>query len=86
MKAIRAAELREKMKDILDMVAGGETVVIPRPKNKNVVVISEDEWNALIQARKNTEYLKTLDVSLAEYAAGQTIAKTMDELDALANG
>lgn len=86
MKAIKSAELRGNMKDILDMVAGGETIIIPRPKNKNVVVVSEREWNELVRAKKNAEYLKMLDTSLAEYAAGETIAKTMEELEALTDG
>lgn len=86
MKAIKTAELRENMKDILDMVAGGETVIIPRPKNKNVVVVSEDEWNELMRAKKNAEYLAKIDKAFDDINSGKVIVKTLDELDALANG
>lgn len=86
MKAIKSAELRENMKDILDMVAGGETVIIPRPKNKNVVVVSEEEWNELIRAKKNAEYLAKIDKAFDDSHLGNVIVKTVDELDAMADG
>lgn len=86
MKAIKAAELRENMKDILDMVAGGETVIVPRPKNKNVVVVSEDEWNELMRAKKNAEYLVKIDKAFDDINSGNVIVKTLDELDEMANG
>lgn len=86
MKAVKAADLRNRMKDIFDRVAGGETVIIPRPHSKNVVVVSEDEWNELMRAKKNADYLTMLDSALAEYESGKVISKGMDELDALANG
>jgi len=43
-------------------------------------MMSESEYNALMKAKRNAEYLAMLDESMAEAKAGGFITKTIDEL------
>lgn len=86
MKAIRANELRDNFKQYADMAANGETIIVSRPKNRNVIIISEDEYNSLVKARKNTEYLAMIDASMGEFEAGKGITETLAKLEKMANG
>lgn len=43
MLAVKTMDLRENFKSLCDKVFGGETLIISRPKNENVVMISEKE-------------------------------------------
>ena len=55
-------------------------MIISRPKNENIVMISESEYNEIIKAKRNAEYLAMLDKSMAEAEAGGFITKKVDEL------
>jgi antitoxin YefM len=61
----------------------GETVVISRPRNENIYMISEAEYNALQKAKKNAEYLAKIDESIENHKKGDTISFTMEELQAM---
>lgn len=50
--------------------------MISRPKNENVVMISERDYNELEKMRKNLEYLTKIDRAVAQRNAG-----TMQEHD-----
>ncbi len=47
MLVTRAADLRKNQKEYLDKAYNGNTVIISRPQNKNVVIISEAEYNKM---------------------------------------
>ena len=50
MIAVNYSQFREKMKSHLDKVTDDyETVVITRKENKNVVILSEETYNNLIE-------------------------------------
>jgi antitoxin YefM len=83
MKIVRAMEVRDNFKGICDMVVGGETVVVPRPHKKNVVLISEDEYNEMNKARRNAEYIAKIKQGFQDVKDGKGITKTMDELLAM---
>ncbi len=55
-------------------------MIISRPKNENIVMISESEYNEMMKAKRNADYLAMLDKSMAEAETGGLIAKTMEEL------
>ena len=76
MLAVKSMDVRDNFK-----VFGGETLFISRPKNENVVMISEKEYNEMLKAKKNAEYLAMLDKSIAEAEQGGFVVKTMDELE-----
>ncbi len=87
MLAVNYSTIRENLKAYCDQVTdNNETVIVTRKDEKNVVIISLEEWNSLQKALKNAEYLGKLDRSIADAKAGRVITKTMAELEAMENG
>jgi antitoxin YefM len=84
MIALRTIDLRNDFKKVSNLIKSGEKVLISRPHNENLVVLSEKEYNDLEKARRNIEYLTKIDKSLQQLAEGKVIFKTMDELEAMA--
>ena len=84
MLALKAIEVKNNFKCICAQVFNGEVVMLSRPKNQNVVMISEAEYNRLEKARRNLEYIKMLDESDKQLASGKIVEKTMEELEAMA--
>ena len=80
MLAVKSMDVRENFKSLCDKVFKGETVIISRPKNENIVMRSESEYNEIIKAKRNEEYLAMLDKSMAEAESGGFITKKVDEL------
>ena len=86
MLAVNYSTIREKLKYYCDRVTDSqETVIVTRKDEKNVVIISLEEWNALQRAARNVEYLNKIDLSLADVSEGRIITKTMEELEAMAD-
>ncbi len=83
MLALKAIDVKNNFKNICSQVFNGETVMLSRPKNQNVVMISEAEYNRLEKARRNLEYLKMLDESEKQLQEGRIVEKTMSELEAM---
>lgn len=85
--AVNYSTIREKLKYYCDRVTDNqETVIVTRKDEKNVVIISLDEWNELQKAARNMEYLSKIDLSLADIEQGRSITKTMAELEAMTDG
>lgn len=82
MLAVKSMDVRDNFKTLCDKIFCGETLIVSRPKNENIVMISEKEYNDLMKAKRNAEYLAMLDKSMAEAESGGFITKTMDELRA----
>jgi antitoxin YefM len=85
MIAVGAVEFKNNFKALCDRVNKGEVVIIPRPHNKNVVVLSEAEYNGLERSRRNAEYVRKLEQGRADIEAGKGIVMSMDALQALAD-
>ena len=85
MLAVKSMDVRDHFKEWCQKVIAGETLVVSRPKNENVYIISEPEYNELIRIRKNAEYIAMLDKSQQELENGEVVVKTMEELWALEN-
>ena len=81
MLAVKSMDVRDNFKSLCDKVFKGETLIISRPKNENVVMLSETEYNDIMKAKRNAEYLAMLDKSMAEAEAGGFITKTIAELE-----
>ncbi|MDE6971415.1 MAG: hypothetical protein K2P69_16930, partial [Eubacterium sp.] len=58
----------------------GEPVIVSPKENRNVVIISEAEYNELVKAKRNEEYLVKLDESFKQFEEGKTISFRMEEL------
>ncbi len=85
MLAVKSVNVRDNFKEWCDKISMGETVVISRPRNENIYMINEAEYNALQKAKRNAEYLAMLDKSDGELKAGKVVVKTMEELEAMEN-
>lgn len=83
MLAVKSVNVRDNFKEWCDKISMGETVVISRPRNENIYMISEAEYNALQKAKRNAEYLAMLEKSEEELNAGKVVAKTIEELEAM---
>lgn len=86
MLAVKSMNVRDNFKEWCDRIILGETVVVSRPKNENIYMISEKEYNELQKAKRNAEYLMMLDESIEQYKHGEVVVKTMAELEQMANG
>ena len=84
MITVKTIDVRNDFKRISDIISKGEKVVVSRPHNANLVVLSEKEYNELDKARRNMEYLSMIDKSMKELNEGKVVVKTMDELEAMA--
>lgn len=81
MLAVKSMNVRDNFKELCDKVINGETVIISRPKNQNIVMVSEKEYNEMLKAKKNEEYLRMLDQSISEAKAGGFVTKTIEDLE-----
>lgn len=80
MLAVKSMDVRENFKSLCDKVFRGETLIISRPKNENIVMMSEKEYNDIMKAKRNAEYLAMLDKSMTEAENGGFVVKSVDEL------
>jgi antitoxin YefM len=83
MIATKQMDIRANIKKYFDLAFSGEPVIVSRKENKNVVVISEREYNELQKAKRNAEYLTMLDKSAGQLKEGETISFSMEELKAM---
>ena len=68
MNAVNYSDLRRNLKSYMDRVYGDrETLIVTRKNNENVVLMSLDEYNSLVE----TEYV------LSSEANAQRIARSM---------
>jgi len=82
MLAVNYSTIRNRLKDYCDRVTENyETVIVTRKDEKNVVIISLEEYNALSKAAKNAAYLDMLDRSMAQIARGEGKAHELIEVD-----
>ena len=86
MIAIKTADLTQNFKEIANQVIAGEIVVVSRPKNENIVLITEKEYNDLNKSRKELaleRFKKNMKVSQENAKLNGTSEMTMDEIDTL---
>lgn len=83
MLAVKSMDVREHFKEWCNKVVSGETLIVSRPKNENVVMVSEKEYNEMAKAKRNAEYLEKLDESWKQLEQEKTITFSMEELEAM---
>ena len=81
MIATKQMDLRANIKKYFDLAFNGEAVIVSRKQNRNVVVISEAEYNELQKAKRNAEYLAMLDRGISQLAAGKGQEHELIEVD-----
>jgi antitoxin YefM len=84
MIAIKTADLTQDFKRVADRVIQGETVLISRPRNENLVIITEKEYNEFEELRKRSRNIKIAEAfrALQEEAVSNGADKmTLDEIN-----
>ncbi len=79
----KQVDVRTRIKKYFDLAFNGEHVIIPRKENKNVVIISESDYKLLEKAKNNIDFLLKLDRSDMQIQKGETVIKTIEELENL---
>jgi len=84
MLAVNYSTLRENLKKYCDTANQDfETIIVTRKKGGNIVLMSESEYNNIIEnlyVRSNPEYYNKILRSIEELKAGKTIkADLIDE-------
>lgn len=80
MLAVNYSTIRNNLKSYCDeAVDNNEIVIVTRKEEKNVVIISLENYNQLAKAARNAEYLSKLDRALAQAAAGKCRAHELIE-------
>ena len=74
MVAVKGTDLKNNFKSLCDQVYRGEIYIISRPKNENVVMISEKEFAEYEKYKRNREYLAKIDRAIEQRTNG-----TMEE-------
>ena len=82
MLAVNYSTIRNNLKDYCDKVTDDfETVIVTRKNEKNVVLLSLDEYNSLTKAARNAAYLDMIDRSMAQLAQGEGKVRELIEAD-----
>ena len=72
MLAVNYSTIRNKLKEYCDRVTDDrETVIVTRKDEKNVVIMSLEEYNSMMKAARNAEYLAMIDRSMEQLASGK---------------
>lgn len=83
MLAVDEKDIIENFADIQDKIFNGETIIAPGKKKENLIIISEKDYNEMMKAKRNAEYLAKIDESMENHEKGDTISFTMEELRAM---
>ena len=82
MLAVNYSTIRNNLKDYCDKVSDeSETVVVTRKDEKNVVIISLEEYNALKKAERNAAYMEKIDKAIERLANGGGTVHELIEVD-----
>ncbi len=57
---VKQMDIRANIKKYFDLAYSGEVIFVPRVNNKNVVIISEDEYNRIRQADRLKTYANSI--------------------------
>lgn len=86
MLAVNYSTIRSNLKDYCDKATDeNETVIVTRKDEKNVVLISLEQYNHIMKALRNAEYLEKIDKSMQQIKEGKIVTKTIEELEAMTN-
>ena len=72
MLAVNYSTMRDNLKIYCDKATDdAETVIVTRKNEKNVVLMSLEQYNALTKAVRNAEYLAKIDRAFEQLEANQ---------------
>ncbi|MBQ9901003.1 MAG: type II toxin-antitoxin system Phd/YefM family antitoxin [Clostridia bacterium] len=83
MPAVNYSTIRNNLKDYCDKVTDeSETVIVTRKHEKNVVIMSLEQYNSMMKALRNSEYLAKIDRAYEQLESGQGHSHDLIEVDA----
>ncbi len=86
MLAVNYSTIRSKLKDYCDKATDeNETIIVTRKDEKNVVLISLEQYNEFLKIQRNAEYLMKIEKSIKQVKDGKVVVKTIEELEAMEN-
>ena len=72
MLAVNYSTIRNNLKTYCDEATeNGETVIVTRKDEKNVVILSLEKYNQIMKAARNAEYLAMIDRGLQQLESGR---------------
>ena len=72
MLAVNYSTIRNNLKDYCDKATDeAETVIVTRKNEKNVVIMSLEQYNSIMKSLRNAEYLTKIDQGIAQLEAGK---------------
>ena len=82
MLAVNYSTIRNNLKGYCDQATdNGETIIVTRKAEKNIVILSLDKYNQLTKAARNAEYLAMIDRGIAQLSAGKGQKHDLIEVD-----
>ena len=82
MLAVNYSTVRENLKNYFEKATDeNETVIITRKNEKNVVILSLEQYNELMKAVRNAEYLAKIDLSIEQLKSGRGQQHELIEAD-----
>ena len=84
MLALRDTDIGGNFENWHEQVSNGETVIVSGSRKENVIIISEKDYNEMMKAKRNADYLAMLDRAYADIEQGKGITKTWEELEEMA--
>jgi len=89
MLAVNYTTMRNNLENVLDKVSDDcETIIITREEEKNVVIMSLEKYNNMVENDfifGNKKYYNRLLESKRQLEQGKFVVKTMEELEAMVN-
>ena len=83
MPAVNYSTIRNNLKDYCDKVTDeSETMIVTRKHEKNVVIMSLEQYNSMMKALRNSEYLAKIDRAYEQLESGQGHSHDLIEVDA----
>ena len=80
MVTIKSKDLIDDFNVYCEKVYDGEVLIVSRPKNENIIMMSESEYNKIMKEIRNAQYLEMLDKSIMEANEGDFVVETIDEV------
>ncbi len=82
MLAVNYSTVRNNLKNYCDEATdNNETVIITRKDEKNIVLLSLEQYNRIMKAARNAEYLAGIDRSIEQLSSGRGQQHELIEVD-----
>ena len=82
MLAVNYSTIRNNLKSYCDQATdNNETVIVTRKDEKNIVIMSLEQYNSMVKAAQNAEYLAKIDRSIEQLERGEGTVRELIEVD-----